>query len=232
MRDSRLLQRARARDSMRAMPKKKKIKEKKKPAKPAKKTKSKAKPKPQKISKDFQGLSVKQIAARVREHLLQAGYDPVLTGRACAAVYVGPKVAAKSLDFVLKEYEVPELADTMRAIGFNRSGLYTYEGKKSPLDVIFSPPPLAVGDDMIRNVDEIKVRGGSIKLLTPTDCTRQRLSMYYRWGDREAFEEAVEMALAFDVDMDLIKRWSDWEWCADRYEDFEKELNARKNTKL
>jgi len=119
----------------------------------------------------------------------------------------------------------------MRAIGFNRTGLYTYEGRKSPLDVIFSPPPLAVGDDMIRNVDEIKVRGGSIKLLTPTDCTRQRLSMYYRWGDHEAFGEAVEMALQYEVDMDLIKRWSDWEWCADRYEEFAEELNKRRNSK-
>ena len=228
---SRLLQRARRRASMRAMTRKKKATKKAKAKKRAKpKPRSKPKAKPQRVSKDFQGLSVKQIAARVREHLVQAGYDPVLTGRACAAVYVGSKVAARALDFVLKEYEVPELADTMRAIGFNRTGLYTYEGRRCPLDVIFSPPPLAVGDDMVRGVDEIKVRGGAIKLLTPTDCTRQRLSMYYRWGDMDAFEEAVEMALAFDVDMDLIKKWSDWEWCSDRYEEFIEELNRRKRS--
>jgi len=197
-------------------------------AKPKPQPKPKPKPKPKKISKDFSRLSIKQIVARIREHLLQAGYDPVLTGRACAAVYLGKGVEAKAIDFVLKEYEVPELADTMHAIGFDRSGLYAYESKRCPLDVIFAPPPLAVGDDLVKQIDELRVRGGRIRLLNPTDCTRQRLAMYYRWGDKDGFEEAVRMALEHEVDMDLIKKWSAWEWCTDRYEEFEAELSKRK----
>jgi hypothetical protein len=191
---------------------------------------AKAKTGPKRVSKDFSKLSIKQIVARIREHLVQAGYDPVLTGRACAGVYLGKGVDAKAIDFVLKEYEVPELADTMKAIGFERSGLYAYESKRCPLDVIFAPPPLAVGDDLVKQIDEIRVRGGRIKLLSPTDCTRQRLAMYYRWGDEDGFEEAVRMAMEYEVDMDLIKRWSAWEWCTDRYVEFEAELSGRKES--
>jgi len=214
---------------MRAMPKKKPRRQ-AKPARPARQARSaKTAKKPVKISSNFQGLPVKQIAAQISGYLSQFGFDPVLTGRAAAAAHIGAKVRAKSIDFVLAEHEVPELAEAMRSIGFSRTGLYTYESRRCPVDVIFSPPPLAVGDDLVKEITEIKVKGNPMKLLNPTDACRQRLSMYYRWGDKEAFEDAVELALKHKIDMDLVRKWSDWEWCMDRYMEFEKKLKAERS---
>ncbi len=192
------------------------------------KARPKSKAKPAKISVDFEGLPVKQIAALISDHLAQAGYDPVLIGRGCAAAYIGAKLRADALDFVLTEHEVPELADAMKAIGFSRTGIYTFESKKCPVDVIFSPPPLAVGDDLVKEIATMKIKGCKVRLLNPTDCVRQRLAMYYRWGDKEAFEDAVEMAQSYEIDMELVKKWSDWEWCGDGYGEFVRELTARK----
>lgn len=200
----------------------------------AKKAKVKARPqpkpqpKPKKVSANFEGLPVKQIAALISDHLAHAGYDPVLSGRACVAAYIGARLKADTLDFVLTEHEVPELADAMKAIGFSRTGIYTFESRKCPVDVIFSPPPLAVGDDLVKEIATMKIKGCKVRLLNPTDCVRQRLAMYYRWGDKEAFEDALEMTLNHDIDMELVKRWSDWEWCGDGYEEFVRELKARK----
>jgi hypothetical protein len=192
----------------------------------------KAKARPTKVSRNFKGLPIQQITARVREHLSQAGYDPVLTGRTCAAIYVGHSVRPESIDFVLKEYEVPELAETMSKIGFKPAGLHTFASRSCPVDVVFSPPPLAVGDDLVKEVAEVKVRGGRIRLLNPTDCVRQRLSMFYRWGDRDAFAEALAISSKMKVDMDLVRRWSDWEWCAESYQEFEKELRSENSSKV
>ncbi|MBN1282478.1 MAG: hypothetical protein JXA24_01735 [Proteobacteria bacterium] len=213
---------------VRKLKKKAKVKaEAKVKARPKPKPKPKPKPQPKKISSNFNAMPVRQIAAAVSRHLSQAGYDPVLTGRACAAAYIGARIKPKTLDFVLTEYEVPELAEAMRTIGFMRSGLYNYVSRRSPVDVVFSPPPLAVGDHLVKETAVMKAKGGSIRLLTPTDCCRQRLSMYYRWGDREAFDDAVELALCHEIDMDLVKRWSDWEWCSDRFEEFHREIKKR-----
>ncbi len=168
----------------------------------------------------FEGLSLRQIAAKVSDYLEKTGYGPALTGRACAAIHVGALIKPKSLDFVLREYQVNELADAMRAIGFTNTEMNTFESKRCPFSVVFSPPPISVGDDIVDSLQILKTRDGMIRMLDPTDCVRQRLSMFYRWGDREAFDDAIQVATRHPVDLDLVKRWSEWEWCSDRYDEF------------
>lgn len=182
--------------------------------KPAPKKRRRAK------SIDFAKLTFRQTVASLAEHLEEEGHDPVLTGSACAAIYVGPSSKPKAIDFVIGEYTAGELDRTMKLLGFRRSSMNHYENKDSPFDVIFSPPPLAVGDDVVRDIATAHARPGRFMLLNPTDCVRQRLSMFYRWGDRNAFYEAVEVVKRHDIDMELVKRWSEWEWCSDKFAEF------------
>ncbi len=169
---------------------------------------------------DFNKLTLRQAVARLSEHLEDAGHEPVLTGSACAAVYVGASIRPRAINFVIGEYTSGDLDGTMKKLGFERSSMNHYESKSSPYDVVFSPPPLAVGDDVVRDIATAQARPGKFMLLSPTDCVRQRLSMFYRWGDTEAFAEAVEVARRHEIDLDLVKRWSEWEWCADKFEEF------------
>lgn len=169
---------------------------------------------------DFEKLTLRQAVARLTEYLEEVGYEPVLTGSACAAVYVGPSLKPAAINLVIDEYTASEIEQAMKRLGFARSSMNHYESKRAPFDVIFSPPPLAVGDDVVREIVTAQARPGKFKMLNPTDCVRQRLSMFYRWGDAEAFSEAVEVARRHEIDMELIKRWSEWEWCADKYGEF------------
>lgn len=169
---------------------------------------------------DFGELTLRQAVARLIEHLEEVGYEPVLTGSACAAVYVGPSLKPTAINFVIDEYTASEIEQAMRKLGFARSSMNHYESKKAPFDVVFSPPPLAVGDDVVKDIVTVQARPGKFKMLNPTDCVRQRLSMFYRWGDVEAFGEAVEVARRHEIDMELVRRWSEWEWCADKYAEF------------
>jgi len=175
---------------------------------------------------DFSTLTLRQAVARLSEHLEEAGQEPVLTGSACAAIYVGAAIKPRVINFVIGEYTSGELDGTMKKLGFQRSSMNHYESKNSPYDVVFSPPPLAVGDDVVRDIATAQARPGKFMLLSPTDCVRQRLSMFYRWGDVDAFAEAVEVARRHEIDLDLVKRWSQWEWCSDKFEEF---ISAIKN---
>ena len=171
-------------------------------------------------SRDFDGVPLRQIAARLRAHLVAHGLDPVLTGRACASIYAGGNIKPRTLEFVLAEYSVGELEDAMRELGFRADGGSAYASKRCPVDVVFMPPPLSVGDDVVQSTSLVRSAGGEVRLLTPTDCVRERLSMYYQWGDREAFQDAVDVARNHPITFDIVKSWSDHEWYADRYAEF------------
>jgi len=200
-------------------PAKKKAAPKKKKAAQAPK-KSAEKPAKRAKAIDFEKLTLRQAVAKLSEHLEEVGYEPVLTGSACAAVYVGPSITPEAINFVIDEYTAGEIEQAMRKLGFKRSSLNHYESRKAPFDVIFSPPPLAVGDDVVRDIVDAQARPGKFKMLNPTDCVRQRLSMFYRWGDVDAFAEAIEVARRHEIDMELVRRWSEWEWCSDKYAEF------------
>lgn len=192
------------------------------------KTKGRSKGSSRSSAIDLTTLSLRQAVRIVAEHLENAGYDPVLTGSSCAALYAGGAIHPSSMEFVVSEYNAAELGKVMGALGFRRVSMNHYESAKSPYDVVFLPPPLAVGDDVIREPVLVPARPGKIRLLNVTDSVRQRLSMFYRWGDRKALDEAVVVARKQSLDMELIRRWSEWEWCTDKYDEFLGELGHEK----
>ena len=49
---------------------------------------------------------------------------------------------------------------------------------------------------------------GSLRLLSPTDCVKDRLAHYYHWKDRQCLDQAVMVATASGVDLEEIERWS------------------------
>jgi len=186
-----------------------------------KKVAKKGKPLKRKRSgKEFEGLIISQVAAIISGCMDEEGYDPVLTGRSCAAIYAGSSIHPKTLDFVARDFTIEEVAKTMAGVGFLDSGHRTFSNKYCPYEVLLMPYPVRVGDDVVSDAKVMRTAKGSLKLLTPTDCVRQRLSMFYRWNDRDALDDALKVASKHEIDMELLRRWSDWEWANDHYEEF------------
>jgi hypothetical protein len=52
---------------------------------------------------------------------------------------------------------------------------------------------------------------GTLRVISPTDCVKDRLAAYYHWGDRQSLEQAILVAEESDVDLNEIKRWSEKE---------------------
>jgi hypothetical protein len=176
--------------------------------------------------KELEGLVISQVAAIVSGYMDEQGYEPVLTGKSCAAIYAGTSIHPKTLDFIVRDFTIDEVAETMAGVGFLDSGHRTFSNKHCPYEVLLSTHPVVVGDDVVSDVKIMRTAKGSLKLLTPTDCVRQRLSMFYRWNDRGALEDALKVAQKHEIDLDIVRRWSDWEWASERYDEFVELLKA------
>lgn len=175
---------------------------------------------------DIKGLNVRDLAALICSGLTAQGFDPVLTGRACAAIYGGPSIHPDALDFVISEYVISKIKAAMGRLGFQCRVHRTYGSKNSEIEVTFLPPPLCVGDNIVEDVHVVRTSKGDLRMLGSTDCVRQRLSMYYRFADQDALRDAVLVAKRHRIDMELVKRWSHWEWASDKFDDFQKLMGA------
>lgn len=59
-----------------------------------------------------------------------------------------------------------------------------------------------------------------MKLLSPTDCVKDRLAAYYHWNDRQCLQQAVWVARARKIDWDEVERWSRKEGEEDKFKVF------------
>ncbi len=69
-----------------------------------------------------------------------------------------------------------------------------------------------------------------MKLLSPTDCVKDRLAAFYHWNDRQALEQAVLVCKDVEVELKEVERWSGNEGMSDKYEKFIERLNVIKKS--
>ncbi len=81
----------------------------------------------------------------------------------------------------------------------------------------FPAGPLAVGNEPVAEIIEIEFPTGRLRLLSPTDCVKDRLSAYYHWQDRQCLEQAVLVAAENAVNFSEIERWSEQEGMLKEY---------------
>jgi hypothetical protein len=93
--------------------------------------------------------------------------------------------------------------------------------------VEFPRGPLAVGADL--EVRPIALGRASARLLalSATDSCRDRLAAFFHWNDRQSLAVALQIAKLHEIDLDLIRRWSEGEGHAARFEEFVEELAPR-----
>jgi hypothetical protein len=109
--------------------------------------------------------------------------DAVLVGGACVSIYAKNRYFSNDLDFV-SGFTLAEMAPAMNGLGFKQDGRH-FVRPGCRLIVEFPPPPVSIGFEMpIRKFNEIK----TLKLLTPTDCVKDRLAAYYHWNDPQSLK--------------------------------------------
>ncbi len=170
------------------------------------------------------------VCFAVAESLRAAGLTAVLTGGSAATLYAPASYQSFDADFVL-DVEAPlrVVAAALEPLGFHRSGRI-FAHRKSHYTVDFPRGPLAVGGDYVRETVEIESGGRRLRILSRTDCVRDRLAHYYHWEDFTALNAAVAVAASdpATVDRRSLIDWTERESPAflEKFAEFERRLAA------
>lgn len=156
----------------------------------------------------IKGLSLKDLAIIISDYLAKNGIETLLTGGACVVIYTNNKYMSYDLDFVLiSSDDQKKVKELLMKVGFYEENRY-FKHKNTEYFLDFVSPPPSVGVEPIKEIREIKKGNRKLKLLSPTDCVKDRLAAFYHWNDRQSLEQAVLVCKDNDVDLNEIERWS------------------------
>lgn len=156
--------------------------------------------------------SLQEVCFVVSTALAQCGVSAVLTGGSAAAVYAPTAYSSLDADFVLDDMGPLDcVIEPLASIGFRmdrRSRIFVHDRSHYTLE--FPRGPLAVGADLVTATNCIENDGRRLRILTVTDCVRDRLSHFYFWNDYTALSAAVAVAKANGdhIDFALIRAWT------------------------
>ena len=158
--------------------------------------------------KSIARMSSAELAAFVESHLRKRGIDVVLSGGACVAFYSDDKYVSMDLDLInLYFAKRSTIREAMKEIGFSEDGRHFVHSDTDFL-VEFPGGPLSVGEEPVSRVDKYKLATGILRIISPTDCVKDRLAAYYHWSDAQGLEQALLVAHAKKIDLKEIERWS------------------------
>lgn len=171
---------------------------------------------------DFSQITLKELACFIYEILKSNGIEAVLVGGACVSIYSHNRYQSYDLDFVTYE-DLKVIEKSLSKLGFKRRGR-SFTHSDCPYLIDFVNPPIAVGKEPINLFEMLKTPVGSLKLLTPTDCVKDRLSSFFYWNDEQALEQAILVAEEYSIDFNNIKRWAQEEGHQEKVKHFLKRL--------
>lgn len=160
-----------------------------------------------------------ELGSIVSEALRERGIDAFLSGGAVVSIYTKNKYQSFDLDFVSMA-DRSKIKQVMIELGFSPDKGRMFVHPHSEFTVEFPGSALRVGEALITEFNELKTRSGVLKLLTPTDCVKDRLAAFYHWNDRQGLDQAVWVTLAQPVKISEIKQWSQGEGKAEAFATF------------
>ncbi len=168
--------------------------------------------------KDFSAIDLKTLAFLVYNTLKEHGIEAILVGGACVSIYSENRYMSYDLDFVTYE-DLKKVEKPLETLGFKRVGrCFTHE--KCPYLIDFVNPPIAVGHEAIRSFETLRSGSGILKLLTQTDCVKDRLAAYFYWGDPQSLEQARLVAKNHPLDIKNLTAWAKKEGHLEQLERF------------
>ena len=169
-------------------------------------------------------MSIVDLAVYLSDYLRKNGIETVLSGGACVTIYTENKYVSYDLDFVLVSFvNQKKIEKILLNIGFHITGKY-FKHEETPYFVEFLSPPLSVGAEPVKEISEIIKEDKVLKLLSPTDCVKDRLAAYYFLNDRQSLDQAILVCRNNPVNLNEVKRWSKNENMENKFRLFQSRL--------
>ncbi|MCD4757703.1 MAG: hypothetical protein K8R39_05490 [Arcobacteraceae bacterium] len=173
----------------------------------------------------IKNMSMPELASYVCSKLEEKDIEVVLSGGSCVEIYSRGDYTSYDIDLINRYNDTFfKIKSVMESLGFKEEGKYfVYEG--TPFYIEFPSGPLGVGDAPVTTIEQLTTKYGTLKLLTPTDCIKDRLAAYYHWDDPQSLTQAVWVAQKNDVNFEELKKWSKNEASLNKYDNFIKSVN-------
>ncbi len=172
----------------------------------------------------IKGLTLEELGAVVCETLANHKIDAVLSGGSCVSVWTDNQYSSNDMDMITTTLTSQyQLSAALESIGFTRSGKGRYYvHPDTELGLEFPSGPLMLGDEHITEdrIHHLRTKTGTLRLLSPTDCVKDRLAAFYHWGDKQSWEQAVSVARRHTPDWVSLQRWHQAEGVQASYADF------------
>lgn len=176
---------------------------------------------------NFKSCTEEELWKFIATHLKKKGIDTVLVGGAVVSIYSEGAYKSGDLDFVLTTMFVNNLAEVMKEAGFvKKGGRHFIHPECNHLFIEFPSNFLEIGEDRKIKPEEVEFEGVKIKILSPTDCVKDRLASYIHFKARECLDQAVLVAKKHSIKLEKIKNWCEAEGAEYAFEDFLKKLKA------
>ena len=169
--------------------------------------------------KPLDKMTPTELAVYVQSYLRAEGIEVVLTGGAAVSLYSHGKYVSKDLDFVVEGIaRRARIRAAMAGLGFQEVGRH-FEHPKTDLVIEFPGGPLSVGRQRVGKIEVLEYETGYLRVISATDCVKDRLAAFFYWNDRQALEQALMVIRSNDVDLEEISQWARQEGQEEAYRD-------------
>ena len=166
-----------------------------------------------------------ELAAYVQSHLQAKGISVILSGGAAVAIYTENKYVSADIDLINVNFvNQKKIVEAMKEIDFSEKNRYFIHPDTKHF-VEFPPGPLSVGEEPVKRIIEIKFSTGLLRVISETDCVKDRLAAYYFWNDQQSLAQAILVAKSTRINMSEIKRWSQTTRNLNRFKTFQERLS-------
>jgi len=158
--------------------------------------------------KTIKNMSQVELAAHVQDALQAEKIQVVLSGGSAVSFYSSNQYVSKDLDLINTNFvRRSKIRTVMEKLGFTEKGRY-FIHPETTFFIEFPDGPLSVGEEPVKEISEFELSTGTLRVLSPTDCVKDRLCAFYFWSDLQGLEQAILVTNSQPVDLKEIKRWS------------------------
>ena len=141
---------------------------------------------------NYQNCTEAELWRYVGWHLEGAGIRSVLVGGAVVSIYTEGLYQSGDLDLIPDHYDRSNLPEVLEQIGFlPGKSRYFKHPDCSHLFLEFPNGPVELGEEFPVIPDEVLVGGRTLRILSPTDCIKDRMAAYIHWKVRSRFNQAL-----------------------------------------
>jgi hypothetical protein len=174
--------------------------------------------------KQIGSMSQVELAAYIQDSLDREGIKVVLSGGSAVSFYSSDKYVSKDLDLINANFaKRSRIRLVMEKIGFQEQGRY-FMNPETQFFVEFPDGPLSVGEEPVKEISEFELATGTLRVVSATDCVKDRLCAFYFWNDQQGLAQAILVAESQKVNLKEVKRWSIVEGKEHEYEIFKSKL--------